>query len=142
MHRQLKPRFMSQEIFDCFKEVYEYQEAKYSESVFLAHLLTDAFLSDILRRKDSGNLYNVTSQLFDIFSDSESIDGIIYTSVKSEGDPVIALKPCVVDLKIKHTSIDSYRIINDFGYAKYRAIHTHSGSISIENKIIWSEINA
>lgn len=142
VHRQLKPRFMTEEIFDYFKEVYEYQEKKYSESVFLAYVLTDTFLADILRRKNSGNLYKVTSRLFEIFSDNKSIDGIIYTSVKSEGDPVIALKSCAVDLKIKHKSCDCYRIINDFGYAKYRAIHTHRGSISTENKIIWSKINA
>lgn len=142
VHRQSKPKFILQDRFDRFIEAYEYQEKKYSESVFLAYVLTDAFLSDILRRKDSGNLYKVTSRLFNIFSDNKSIDGIIYTSVKSEGDPVIALKPCTVVSKMKHLSCDSYQIINDYGYAKYRALHTHSGSISTENKIIWSEINA
>ena len=61
VHRQSKPRFISKEIFDYFIEVFEYQERHYSNSAFLAHLLCDAFLSDILRRKESGNLYKVTS---------------------------------------------------------------------------------
>jgi hypothetical protein len=142
VHRKSKPRFMPQEMYDYFEEAYEYQEKMYSESVFLACILTDAFFADILQRKNSGNLYKVTSKLFEIFTDSNSIDGIIYTSVKSEGDPVIALKPCSVDSKIKHISCDCYRITSDYGYAKYRALHTHKGSIDAKNKIIWSETNA
>jgi hypothetical protein len=104
-------------------------------------MLCDAFLSDILRRKKSGNLYNVTSRLFPIFTENPEIDGIVYTSVKSEGDPVIALKTNSVDTKINHISCDSYRIINDYGYAKYHAIHTHCGSIN-NNSVKWTEISA
>lgn len=139
VHRQSNPWFILPKMFEYFKESYKYQEKKYTDNVFMACLLTDAFFADILRRKNSGNLYKVTSKLFEIFSDSKSIDGIIYTSVKSEGDPVIALKPSTVDSKIKHASCDCYRITNDFGYAKYRALHTHTGLINAENKIIWEE---
>ena len=139
VHRQSKPWFISPVMFEYFTKVYEYQEKNYTDSVFMACLLADAFFADILRRKNSGNLYKVTSKLFEIFSDSESIDGVIYTSVKSEGDPVIALKPSTVDSKIEHASCDCYRITNDFGYAKYRALHTHTGLINAENKIIWAE---
>ncbi|MDK9693106.1 MAG: hypothetical protein OEL19_02515 [Sulfurimonas sp.] len=139
VHRQSKPWFLLPNMFDSFTESYEYQEKMYNKSVFMACLLADAFFADILRRKNSGNLYKVTSKLFKIFSDSESIDGVIYTSVKSEGDPVIALKPSTVDSKIEHASCDCYRITNDFGYAKYRALHTHTGLINAENKIIWAE---
>ncbi|ENM5876018.1 hypothetical protein NTE03_004013 [Vibrio mimicus] len=139
VHRQSKPRFMPTKMFDTFKEVYQYQSEQYTESVFLAHVLCDAFLSDILRRKDSGNLYKVTSKLLNIFSNSANINGIIYTSVKSEGDPVVALKTSTVDTKMNHESCDCYRITNDYGYAQYRALHTHFGEIKSDNSIVWSE---
>jgi len=138
VHRQCRPRFMPPEMFNYFTEVYQYQEEQFSESVFLAYVLCDAFLSDILRRKESGNLYKVTSRLFSIYTSSPEIDGIIYTSVKSEGDPVIALKTEAVDTKLRHVSCDSYRIIHDYGYAKYEASHTHRGSIN-NNAITWLE---
>jgi hypothetical protein len=138
VHRHCRPRFMPQEMFDYFTEVYKYQEEQFTESVFLAHLLCDAFLADILRRNESGNLYKVTSRLFSIFAERPEIDGIMYTSVKSEGDPVVALKTDSVNTKLQHDSCDSYRIINDYGYAKYRAVHTHSGSIN-DNSITWSK---
>lgn len=140
IHRDNKPRFMPQEMYDTFKKTYEYQEIKYTESVFLAHVLCDAFLSDILRRRDSGNLYKVTSALFPIYSDSQEIDGIIYTSVKSEGDPILAIKTESVDNKLEHEFCDSYLINNDYGYAKYKATNTHRGSISGEI-ITWTEVS-
>lgn len=140
VHKQSKPRFISKEMFDYFTEVFEYQKRQYSNGVFLAHLLCDVFLSDILRRKESGNLYKVTSRLFAIFSESSKTDGIIYTSVKSEGDPIVALKTSTVDAKMSHISCDSYRIIHDYGYAIYNAVHTHYGSI--DNKsVVWSITN-
>lgn len=139
VHRQSKPRFISTDMFKIFNEVHQYQSQQYTESVFLAHLLCDAFLSDILRRKESGNLYKVTSKLLNIFSDSTDIDGIIYTSVKSEGDPVVALKTSTIDAKMNHQSCNCYRITNDYGYAQYRALHTHTGDIQSNNSIVWSE---
>ena len=139
VHRQSKPRFMPTDMFEFYSSVHQYQEQKYTESVFSAHVLCDAFLSDILRRKESGNLYKVTSKLLNIFSDSENIDGIIYTSVKSEGDPVVALKTSTVDSKMSHKLCDCFRITNDYGYAQYRALHTHTGRIQGDNSIVWSE---
>lgn len=136
VHRHCKPRFMPQDMFDLFNEVYKYQQQKFSDSVFLAHVLCDAFLSDILRRKESGNLYKVTSRVFDIYGADPEMDGLIYTSVKSEGDPVVALKPMSVDSKLQHVSCDSYKILDDYGYAKYYASHTHRGTIS-NNIITW-----
>ncbi|ELA8259981.1 hypothetical protein Q3054_001067 [Vibrio alginolyticus] len=104
VRRQSKPRFMPEEMFGLFCEVNQYQEKMYTPSVFLAHILCDAFLSDILRRKENGNLYKVTSKLLNIFTSDATIDGIIYTSVKSEGNPVVALKTSTVDDKMVHKS--------------------------------------
>ncbi|MFA0062480.1 hypothetical protein AB4370_22130 [Vibrio cyclitrophicus] len=139
VHRQSKPRFMSMYMFKFYSSVHQYQEQQYTESVFSAHVLCDAFLSDILRRKESGDLYKVTSKLLNIFCDSDEIDGIIYTSVKSEGDPVVALKTSTVDSKMSHKRSDCYRIINDYGYAQYQALHTHTGEIQGVNSIAWSK---
>jgi hypothetical protein len=137
VHRHAKPKFINDSMFEYFTEVCNYQEKQFAESVHLAHILCDAFLSDILRRQQRGNLYNVTSRLFEIFTEKKNIDGIVYTSVKSEGDPVIALKTNSVDTKISHVSCDCYKIVNDYGYAKYHVIHTHCGSIN-NNLIKWN----
>ncbi|MBM7072169.1 hypothetical protein JQC92_09035 [Shewanella sp. 202IG2-18] len=138
VRRQSKPRFMPEEMFDLFCKVNQYQEKKYTNSVFLAHILCDAFLSDILRRKENGNLYKVTSKLLYIFTEDNRTDGIIYTSVKSEGDPVVALKISMVDDKMVHNSCDCYRIEHDYGYALYKAAHTHTGSIQSNNLVTWT----
>ncbi|MCE2572215.1 hypothetical protein [Motilimonas eburnea] len=137
VRRQSKPRFMSEDMFGSFCEVNQYQEQRYTPSVFLAHILCDAFLSDILRRKENGNLYKVTSKLLNIFTSDDTTDGIIYTSVKSEGDPVVALKTSTVDDKIVHKSCDCYRVEHDYGYALYKAVHTHSASINSDKSINW-----
>lgn len=136
VYRECKPRFMPDAMFDKYREVYEEQEKKFSSQAFLAHQICDAFFSDILRRKEHGNLYNVTSRLPDIFLNDEAIDGIIYTSVKAEGSPVVAIKCNSVDQKLTHMSCDAYEILYDFGYAKYQAKNTHSGTIS-GDKISW-----
>nr|VVV03964.1 hypothetical protein AW0309160_01347 [Aliivibrio wodanis] len=138
VRRQSKPRFMPADMFGFFCEVNQYQEQKYTPSVFLAHTLCDAFLSDILRRKENGNLYKVTSKLLNIFTSDDTIDGIIYTSVKSEGDPVVALKTSTVDGKMVHKSCDCYRIDHDYGYALYNAVHTHTGNIHSDNSVMWT----
>lgn len=67
VRRQSKPRFMPEEMFGVFCEVNQYQEQKYTRSVFLAHILCDAFLSYILLRKKNGNLYKLTSKLLKHF---------------------------------------------------------------------------
>lgn len=137
VHRDCKPRFMSAEMFDKYREVYNYQEQKFSPSVFLAHQICDAFFSDILRRKEHGNLYNVTSRLPKVFLKESDIDGIIYTSVKAEGSPVVAIKTKSIDTKLSHIICDTYQMLFDYGYARYEAHHTHIGSISGDN-ICWS----
>ncbi|EIU6870788.1 hypothetical protein [Vibrio parahaemolyticus] len=136
VYRDSKPRFMPDDMFNKYREVYEYQETKFSRQAFLAHQVCDAFFSDILRRKEHGNLYNVTSRLPQIFLSEEAIDGIIYTSVKAEGAPVVALKCNSVDQKLVHESCEAFEIQYDFGYARYQALNTHIGTIC-DNQINW-----
>lgn len=134
--RESKPYFISEEVFNYFKEVYDYQKKKYSENVFLAHQICDAFFSDILRRANHGNLYKVTSLLSKLFLETNNIDGVIYTSVKAEGSPIIALKTESVDLKLSHKKAESLLVQSSYGYAFYRAVSTGIGAIN-GNKIEW-----
>lgn len=128
--REMRPYFISENIFDYFREVYDYQKDTYSEDVFLAHQLCDAFFSDILRRAECGNLYKVSSKLSKLFLEDSNIDGVIYTSVKAEGSPVVAIKTTSVDSKLLHKKAESFVVENDFGYAFYRAKHYDTGKIN------------
>ena len=67
---------------------------------------------------------------------SKDIDGIIYTSVQSEGSPVVALKTTSVDRAITHLKTKSYHILSNLGYGQFRANHTHSGIVN-GDKIKW-----
>ncbi len=136
VRRQKQPDFIPHEVFDYFAKIYSYQNEKYTDDVFLAHQLCDAFFADILRRKKQDNLYLVTSILSDQFLEEDNIDGLIYTSVQSEDRPLIVIKPTSVDEKIIHTGADSFRIEYDFGYAFYRAVHLDQGTIE-GKKINW-----
>jgi hypothetical protein len=137
--RERCPYFISEDTFNYFKVVYEYQKKAFSDDVFLAHQLCDTFFSDILRKNEHGNLYKITSKLSNLFWEGKDIDGIIYTSVKAEGSPVIAIKTDSVDNKLSHIKADCYEIQKDFGYAFYRAKHTHSGKVNGDS-IDWERL--
>jgi len=138
--REAKPYFMTEDVFSYFKDVYGYQQEKYTENVFLAHQLCDAFFLDILRRREHGNLYRVTSRLAGMFLEGDEVDGVVYTSVKAEGSPVIALKTTAVDSKLCHKKAESFLVKKDYGYALYNALLTAGGEInSSESTIVWKK---
>jgi hypothetical protein len=128
--REIKPYFLSEETYNYFKAVYEYAESKFNKYVFVAFQLCDAFFSDILRRKESNRLYLVTSIFASFFLDGNRVDGLIYTSVKAEGSPVIAIKPASVDNKIAHKKAISFEIQENYGYAMYKAKSLYHGVIN------------
>lgn len=138
VYRRERPSFLTEEMFGYFRDVYNHQKEKYSEDVFLAHQLCDAFFSDILRKSEQGNLYKVTSLLSKLFLESNEVDGVIYTSVKAEGCPVIALKTESVDSKLSHKKAEHLQVQYDYGYAFYHAISTGMGKIKCNKKIEWS----
>ncbi|UOG91178.1 MAG: hypothetical protein L3K52_13325 [Candidatus Thiothrix sulfatifontis] len=137
IRKEIKPSFLSEDTYAYFKSVYEYSEKKLDQYVFTAFQLSDAFFSDILRRKESERLYIITSILASLFLDGNSVDGIIYTSVKAEGSPVIALKPISVDNKLSHKEAFSFEIQENFGYAIYKADLLYKGSI-LRDEIKWN----
>jgi len=130
--RESKPYFLSAEMYSYFKDVYEYEEKKFDKYVFVAFQLCDAFFSDILRRKESDRLYIVTSILASHFLEGGRVDGLIYTSVKAEGSPVIAINPLSVDRKISHKEAVSFEIQENYGYAMYKANPLYQGVVNGE----------
>lgn len=139
VRRNRKPDFLHDETFDYFRKIYAYQKKKFDVKLFAAYQLCDAFFADIMRRKESGRLYEVTSVLGAMFLENKSTDGLIYTSVKAEGSPVIALKPDCVDAKVNHLKARSFRIQKDCGYAMFFAEHNCDGVIGKEGSIVWSK---
>lgn len=130
--RESKPYFISKEVYSYFKSVYEYEEQIFDKYVFVSFQLCDAFFSDILRRKESDRLYIVTSILASHFLEGDRVDGLIYTSVKAEGSPVIAIKPEPVDTKVSHKKTVSFEIQENYGYAIYKANSLYQGVVDGE----------
>lgn len=138
VRRQVKPYFLSLDCYSVFEEVYEYAENTFDPHIFIAFQLCDAFFSDILRRKESNKLYIVTSILASLFLEGNNVDGILYTSVKAEGSPVVAIKTTSVDNKIEHERAISFEIKESYGYALYKAKPLYKGQIKGE-KIAWQK---
>jgi hypothetical protein len=136
--RGVKPYFLSQCTYSSFNDVYEYEKSKFNKYVFVAFQLCDAFFADILRRKASDKLYIVTSTLASLFLEGDRVDGLVYTSVKAEGSPVIAIKPSSVDDKISHKEAVSFEVQEAYGYAMYKAETLYQGVVDGE-KINWSK---
>ncbi|MGI2172998.1 hypothetical protein [Shewanella ulleungensis] len=130
--RESKPYFVSEQVYSYFKSVYEYEEQMFDKYVFAAFQLCDAFFSDILRREESERLYIVTSILASHFLEGDRVDGLIYSSVKAEGYPVIAIKPASVDSKVSHKKAFSFEIQENYGYAIFRANSLYQGVVNGE----------
>lgn len=128
--RGSKPYFMSEKVYSYFKAVYEYEKKIFDQYVFVAFQICDAFFSDILRRKETDKLYIVTSTLASLFFKGDRVDGLIYTSVKAEGSPIIAIKPPSVDSKISHKEAVSFEIQENYGYAMYKANPLYQGVVN------------
>lgn len=137
--RDAKPYFLDDSTWEYYKLVDRYMQAKFEEDVFTSMQICDAFFADMLRRKSTARLYKVTSVLASIYLEGKYADGIFYTSVKSEGSPVVALKSIDLVDKIKFMSAESYEIQESYGYSKYSANKLYNGSIETEGKISWSK---
>jgi hypothetical protein len=136
--RDSKPYFIHDDIWEYYKEVYKYMKSKFNKEMLVAYQICDAFFADIFRRKGSNKLYRVTSILSSFFLESSKADGIIYTSVKAEGSPVVALSTEAVDSKIKHLEAISFKISQEYGYAQYKANKLHEGKIDSSGNIAWA----
>lgn len=135
LRRGVKPPF---EIHPLFEEVYNYEKKMFNEYTMIAFGLCDTFFSDILRRKEHGKLFEVTSVLSSLFLEGDKVDGILYSSVQAEGAPILAIKPDSIEKKVKHSNAICLRIDKCFGYAMYYATTLYNGKI-VKDKINWTE---
>jgi len=131
-----KPAFLSDDMYQHFCAVYEYQRKKFSRDLFMAFQLCDSFLSDIMSKKYNDNaLYEITSTLGSLFL--EDHDGILYTSVEERGYPLIALKPEIVDKKLQHLEVQEFKVTENYGYCIYRANNVRTSHNLLDKKINW-----
>ncbi len=116
VRRDGRPYYMSQDSFEYYKKAREYMVQEFDSNLLLAYDLTDRFFADILSRKGSEVLYQVTSVLSSIFMDCSKSDGVLYSSVQAKGEPVVALTPKAVDDKLEHQIACDVVIDECFGY--------------------------
>ena len=139
VRRNEKPYYLSQDTFEYYTKARKYMAKKFSQELLLAYELTDRFFADILSREGNERLYQVTSALSNVFL-TEKCDGVLYSSVKAKGEPVVALKPQVVDDKLVHQFATEVLIDKSFGYEYYQfRTLTKTSSIGRESgKLEWS----
>lgn len=139
--RNVKPYFLHEAQWETYHDAYTCMKDKFHKDLLGAYYLCDAFFADILRRKGSERLYKVTSTLTAMYLEGTEADGILYTSVKSEGSPVVALSTKAVDTKLVHISTESFEVLKDYGYAQYSTKILYKGSIKEgEKNITWDKI--
>jgi hypothetical protein len=138
--RGVKPLFMSDEVYEYYCSAYDYMVEKFPSKLLVAYQLTDRFLADIMSRKGSERLYEVTSCASKIMLDDKkqekAIDGIIYSSVEAKGEAVVALKPDAVDKMLEHQWVSEVLVNMHHGYEFFdyvtvsiSNINTQSGSL-------------
>lgn len=138
VRRNEKPYYLNQDTFDYYTETREYMAKKFSRELLFAYELTDRFFADILSREGNERLYQVTSALSNVFF-TEKCDGVLYSSVKAKGEPVVALKPQVVDDKLEHQFTAEVLIDKSFGYEYYQyRTQTKTSNIDrVSGKLEW-----
>ncbi len=132
VRRNEKPYYLNQDAFDYYSEARKHMVKKFSRELLFAYELTDRFFADILSREGNERLYQVTSTLSNVFL-TEKCDGVLYSSVKAKGEPVVALKPPVVDDKLEHQFATEVLIEKSFGYDFYQ-FRTQAKTSSIDRK--------
>ncbi|MBB1398099.1 hypothetical protein [Pseudoalteromonas sp. SG44-8] len=119
VRRNEKPYYLNQFTFDYYTEARKYMAKQFSRELLFAYELTDRFFADILSREGNERLYQVTSALSNVFL-TEKCDGVLYSSVKAKGEPVVALKPQAVDDKLDHQFATEVFVEYSFGYEFYQ----------------------
>lgn len=132
VRRNEKPYYLNQDTFDYYTEARKLMAKQFSRELIFAYELTDRFFADILSREGNERLYQVTSALGNVLL-TENCDGVLYSSVKAKGEPVVALKPQVVNDKLVHQFATKVLIDKSFGYDYYQ-FRTQAKTSSIDRK--------
>jgi hypothetical protein len=125
-----KPYFLSQMVFEYYVAAHKSMKNKFSKDQLIAYQLCDAFFADVLSREGNERLYNITSILAEYFLEDSDVDGIIYTSVKAKGEPVIAIRASSVGAKIDYVKAEAITINQSNGYNDYDYEVTHNTIIA------------
>lgn len=118
------------------RECYEYLCKHVHPEGMLAMQLVDAFIADILKRKEAEGLYTVTSAFFTEIGGVPILDGILYPSTKFDSFPNIALKPSAVDKKLQHKRAMSVRVLERYGYGIFKTEQLARGTIT-DGQLFW-----
>lgn len=138
VRRSERPYYLNQDTFDYYSEAHEYMANQFSKELFLAYELTDRFFADLLSKEGNERLYQVTSALSNVFLSGNS-DGVLYSSVKAKGEPVVALTPLAVDAKLEHQFATEVLIEKSFGYEffQFKTLAKTSNIDEVSGKLEW-----
>lgn len=128
--RNQKPYFLADKVFDYYQKVFDYMKQQFNPEQFSANQLCDDFFADVLSRDGNERLYNVTSILGEYFLEGSQVDGIIYTSVKVKGEPVIAISSSSVDSKIEHVKTEAITVNQKNVHNSYDYDVTHKANVN------------
>lgn len=121
--------------FDILRDNCENKKLEY---LFDSYIICNAFLADVLKRKGSDRLYDVTSSIAKRLLDDENTDAIIYESVQVKDAPVIAIKTHIIDNHIEHNQVTCFKIRKNLGYGLYYGDEVNKASI-INDKLVWEK---
>lgn len=139
VRRSYQPYYLGNEIFDYYKKASNLMEKKFDPDLFNAYQLTDRFFADVLSRKGSINLYQVTSIISSVILAGEICDGVLYSSVEAKGEPVAALKPSSVNNTLVHQWVADISVEKHIGYEFYK-YQTRAQTKSIDDQtgnLVW-----
>jgi hypothetical protein len=123
-------------LHQCFKDFYDCINENAHPTARMAILLCDAFLNDVLTRKEHDNLYDITSLIGEEFLKPAIIDGVLYSSTKFEGYPTVAIKPISIDKKVTFEKAYAIAVQEDIGYGMYLTRKLKDGVVD-GTKIKW-----
>lgn len=138
VRRDEKPYYLSKDVFAYYKKTREYMFQNFDPKLLSAYELTDRFFADILSRNGSESLYQATSALSSVFFDGKC-DGVLYSSVKAKGEPVVAILPSAVDAKVEHQFVCDVSVQKCYGYEffAYKTIAKTSSIDVATRKLSW-----
>jgi len=120
VRRGYKPYYLNNKTFDYYETASKLMEQKFTPNLYSAYQLTDRFFADVLSRKGSVALYQVTSVISSAILGGDKCDGILYSSVEAKGEPVIALKKSSVDNQLVPQFVVDISIEQHHGYEFYK----------------------
>jgi len=92
VRKDLKPSYLAESVFSYYKEAWALMQTKFNTKLFYAFQLADRFLADFMAKEGSEKLYEITSIASKIFLDSDTIDGILYSSVEAKNSSCYSSK--------------------------------------------------